>query len=64
MWMLPLYLHIYQKSDYDDDDMRANMVHSYDMKAVTKERSIAEKISRLLWKSNSVCLDKIQCSNN
>ena len=22
MWMLPLYLHVNQKSDYDDDDMR------------------------------------------
>ena len=21
MWMLPLYLHVNQKSDYDDDDM-------------------------------------------
>ena len=58
MWMLPLYLHVNQKSDYDDDDMRVNMVHSYDMKAVTKERSIAEKISRLPWESNSVCPDK------
>ena len=21
MWMLPLYLHVNQKSDYDDDDV-------------------------------------------
>ena len=32
--------------------------YSYNMKVTTKESSIAEKISRLLWDSNPVCPDK------
>ena len=29
MWMLPLYLHANQKSDYDDDDMYGFMKNSW-----------------------------------
>ena len=33
-------------------------LYSYDMEVTTKEWSIAEKISCLLWDSNPVCPDK------
>ena len=26
MWMIPLHLHINQKSDYDDDEVRLNIM--------------------------------------
>ena len=26
MWMLPLYLHVNQKSDYDDDDIPLSFI--------------------------------------
>ena len=41
MWMLPLYLHVNQKSDYDDDDLeiiKTNMlskIHDDYLKNVT-----------------------------
>ena len=37
MWMLPLYLHVNQKSDYDDDDM---MDSSTDDKLMTFSQKI------------------------
>ena len=40
------------------DDVVFYVVISYEMKAVAKEWSIAEKISRLSWNSNPVCPDK------
>ena len=41
-----------------ENNTNIHFSNSYDMKVVTKECSIAEKISRLTWDSNPVCPDK------
>ena len=52
---IPRPLPIFSKSDFL---IQVVDINSYDMNVVTKEWSIAEKISRLLWDSNLVCPDK------
>ena len=39
MWMMPLHLHVNQKSDYDDDDDINSFVNSVDQDQLTSEEA-------------------------
>ena len=44
MWMMPLHLHVYQKSDYDYDDM---MLLFFQTKLQEKNKEISNKVMEL-----------------